>query len=73
MRSVLADKPVMDFQQPETVVSALIDPTTGFLAAPDCPIKQEEFYVEGTQPTEYCPKHGGENLKPLPPQFPGNN
>ena len=59
MRSVLADKPVMDFPQPDTVVSALIDPTTGYLAAPDCPIKQEEFYLAGTQPTEYCPKHGG--------------
>jgi 1A family penicillin-binding protein len=70
MRSVLADKPVMDFQRPDTVVSALIDPTTGYLAVPDCPIKQEEFYVAGTQPIEYCPKHGGENLKPLPPQLP---
>ena len=70
MRSALADKPVMDFPRPDTVVSALIDPTTGYLANQDCPIKQEEFYIEGTQPTEYCPKHGGENLKPLPSQPP---
>ena len=70
MRSVLADKPVMDFPKPDTVVSALIDPTTGYLAAPDCPIKQEEFFVAGTQPIEYCPKHRGENLKSLLPQLP---
>jgi penicillin-binding protein 2D len=70
MRSALADKPVMEFPRPDTVVSALIDPTTGYLANQDCPIKQEEFYIGGTQPTEYCPKHGGEDLKPLPSQPP---
>ncbi len=70
MRSALADKPVMDFPQPEKVVSASIDPTTGFLATQNCPIKQEEFYIEGTQPTEYCPKHPMENWKPVPLQTP---
>jgi 1A family penicillin-binding protein len=64
MRSVLADKPVIDFLRPETVATAWIDPTTGYLATPDCPVKQEEFYLEGTRPTEYCPKHSRENLKP---------
>jgi membrane carboxypeptidase/penicillin-binding protein len=59
MRSVMADKPVKDFPQPDTVVSALIDPETGYLATPGCPKKQEEYYQAGTQPTEYCPKHGG--------------
>ncbi len=70
MRSALADKPVIDFPRPDTVVSALIDPTTGYLANQDCPIKQDEFYIGGTQPTEYCPKHDGENLKPLPSEPP---
>ena len=68
MRSVLADKPVMDFPLPGSVVSALIDPTTGYLATQECPIKQEEFYIEGTQPTEYCPKHGGGDFIPLLPE-----
>ncbi|MEW6186341.1 MAG: PBP1A family penicillin-binding protein [Thermodesulfobacteriota bacterium] len=57
IRSALADKPVLDFVRPETVISALIDPATGYLAAEDCPIKQEEYYVRGTEPSEYCPKH----------------
>lgn len=65
MNSVLTGKPALDFPKPDTVVSALIDPTTGLLAGPNCPIKQEEFYVVGTQPTEFCPKHGG-GSKPLP-------
>ena len=70
MQSVLADKPVMDFLRPDKAISALIDPKTGYLATPDCPIKQEEFYVAGTEPTGYCPKHGGEHFKPTPPPLP---
>lgn len=67
MRSALAGKPVADFPKPETVVSVSIDPTTGRLATPDCPEKRDEFYLPGTQPTEYCPQHGGEALPPSTP------
>jgi 1A family penicillin-binding protein len=58
MRTATAGTPAVDFPRPESVVSVLIDPATGFLAAPGCPRKQEELYVAGTQPTAYCPKHG---------------
>jgi membrane carboxypeptidase/penicillin-binding protein len=67
MRSVLADKPVVDFPKPDSVVSCSIDPATGYLATPDCPVKRDEFYIAGTQPTEYCPKHGGDAFNPTPP------
>jgi 1A family penicillin-binding protein len=68
MRSVLADKPAVDFPKPDSVVSVLIDPTTGDLATPDCPKNREEFYVTGTQPTVYCPDHGGPpDLAPASP------
>ncbi len=59
MRSALAGKPSVDFQKPDLVVSARIDPSTGYLAASACPRQKEEFYVSGTEPTEYCPIHGG--------------
>jgi 1A family penicillin-binding protein len=61
MRSIEASKPVADFTKPDTVVPVSIDPATGFLATPDCPVKREEFFVEGTQPTNYCPEHGGDS------------
>jgi membrane carboxypeptidase/penicillin-binding protein len=64
MRSAQAGKPVVDFQRPETVVSVSIDPTTGKLAAPDCPTRIDELFIAGTEPGEYCPKHGGEALTP---------
>ena len=67
MLSALKDKPIIDFPRPENVVTAIIDPKTGLLATPDCPLKQEEVYVKGSEPTEYCPKHGGKNLKPVSP------
>jgi membrane carboxypeptidase/penicillin-binding protein len=68
MRSALADKPAVDFPKPDSVVSVLIDPTTGDLATPDCPKNREEFYVTGTQPTVYCPDHGGPpDLAPASP------
>ncbi len=67
MRSALAEKPAVDFPKPDSVVSVLIDPTTGDLATPDCPKKREEFYVAGTQPTAYCPDHGGPDRTPMSP------
>lgn len=65
MRKAVASKPVVDFSRPDTVVSVTIDPDTGYLATPDCPKKRDEFYIAGTEPTEYCPKHGGTVVKPL--------
>jgi penicillin-binding protein 2D len=67
MRSALANKPAADFPRPDSVISVQIDPVTGYLAAPDCPKIREEFYIEGTQPTEYCPNHGGLGLAPVTP------
>ncbi|GFO59542.1 penicillin-binding protein 1A [Geomonas silvestris] len=64
MKGALAGKPAPDFAKPETVVTATIDPSTGKLATPECPHPREEFFLPGTEPTEYCPKHGS---APAPP------
>ena len=66
MRKAVPAKPVVDFTRPDTVVTVSIDPTTGYLATPGCPVKRDEFYLAGTEPSEYCPKHGGADLKPQP-------
>ena len=58
MRSVVAADQSGDFSKPETVVSVAIDPATGYLAVPDCPAMLDEYYLEGTEPTVYCPEHG---------------
>ncbi len=44
---------------PEGVVKVTIDPETLQLATPECPVTREEVYIHGTEPTEFCPLHGG--------------
>jgi len=70
MRKAVAAKPVVDFQRPDTTVSVAIDPETGLLATTDCPVQRHEFYINGTEPTEYCTKHGGGSDPPLSPLLP---
>lgn len=57
------------FPIPDGVVSLYIDPTSGLLATADCPDKQLEVFIEGTEPKEVCAEHGqgkGEPVQPLP-------
>ena len=70
MKAALAAKPVVDFVKPDTVVTATIDPGTGMLATPECTSRRDEFFIAGTEPTQYCPKHGGESMPPLTPAQP---
>jgi 1A family penicillin-binding protein len=67
MRSIQVAEPNVDFPKPDTAVSVSIDPATGCLATPDCPTNRTEFYIAGTEPSEYCPEHGaaaGESSAP---------
>jgi 1A family penicillin-binding protein len=66
MRRAVVGRDMLDFPQPETVVNVTIDPTTGYLATPECPEVFIEYYLAGTAPTLYCPEHGGDQLPPLP-------
>ena len=44
-------------EPPRGVVRADIDPATGELATPHCPASQTEYFLEGTQPGDYCHLH----------------
>lgn len=50
----LAAVPPKIFPVPEGVVNVYIDPTSGKLAAGDCPNKRLETFLSGTEPTEVC-------------------
>jgi len=54
-----AYRDVTDFAVPEGVVSAQIDPDSGMLATSACPHAETEYYLLGTQPTQFCPLHQG--------------
>ena len=51
---------------PTGVVQVEIDPDSGELATPHCPRTQKEYFLEGTQPTQYCPVH---YLQEMPAQL----
>jgi penicillin-binding protein 1B len=48
------------FTPPDGVMEATVDPQSGELATASCPQHQNEYFVEGSQPTQYCQLHGGQ-------------
>jgi penicillin-binding protein 1B len=44
------------FPVPGDVAELEIDPATGALALADCPARQSEFFLRGTEPVETCPQ-----------------
>jgi penicillin-binding protein 1B len=47
------------FNAPAGIVSVMIDPDSGMLAAPNCPNPRMEVYIAGTEPVSICTLHGG--------------
>jgi hypothetical protein len=44
-------------------VTVLIDPESGLLARPDCPVRSRMTYPSGSQPTAYCHTNHAPPLK----------
>jgi len=61
-----AYKDARGFSPPDGVVSVMIDPETLQLATPSCPVTREEVFVRGTEPTEFCVRHGGRMMTQTP-------
>jgi penicillin-binding protein 1B len=47
------------FEPPPGMIQEVVDPETGQLATPLCPKPVSEYFIAGSQPTEYCQEHGG--------------
>jgi 1A family penicillin-binding protein len=56
MSNALRNQPPSDFEIPREVSSTAICKETGALATVFCP-KENEYFLTGTEPTEYCNKH----------------
>ena len=50
------------WRPPPGLVSRVIDADDGALATQWCPVTIEEWFKEGTEPTEYCTEHTGMSL-----------
>jgi penicillin-binding protein 1B len=48
-----------EFAPPAGIQEATIDPQSGQLATPSCPKTETEYFVTGSEPTQYCELHGG--------------
>jgi len=48
-----------DFTRPDGITMAVIDPSSGGLATTACPRSIALPFLSGTEPTVYCPLHGG--------------
>ena len=57
MKDASEELPVADFSAPAGIVSAQIDPLSGELAGSGCPLKIQESFISGTQPTVACHLH----------------
>jgi len=51
------------FIVPDGVVTTEIDDETGLLASENCPLRREEYFLEGTIPQEYCVKHNAVGIQ----------
>jgi penicillin-binding protein 1A len=68
MRVALSGVPDKPFSEPAGVVHRQICMETGLLAREDCPEKRREVFIEGTEPSRACEKHGGARVPQEVPQ-----
>jgi penicillin-binding protein 1B len=61
-RSVPSQYFAENFPVPSDIVTAEIDPETGYLVTPECPQRMTEVFIAGTAPKEECPVHGRRQL-----------
>jgi penicillin-binding protein 1B len=69
MKTATASRPALDFVAPAGVVEAKVDPLTGYLATPYCPVSIMGVFPKELAPTESCPFHKSAGAaSPTPPE-----
>jgi 1A family penicillin-binding protein len=53
MRQVLQGQPELTFERPADMVQVEVCALSGLLPTPDCPYTRTEWFIPGTEPTEY--------------------
>ncbi|HZO82069.1 MAG TPA: PBP1A family penicillin-binding protein [Candidatus Binataceae bacterium] len=57
MKGATASRPTLDFAPPPGIVVEKVDPLTGYLAGPYCPVVMEGAFPKELAPTQTCPFH----------------
>jgi penicillin-binding protein 1A len=66
MKAVTADRPRTEFPRPPGIVTASVDPETGYLPSPGKTNVVEEEFLEGTQPETSAPEPGPDMAAKMP-------
>lgn len=53
IREILVGQPELEFARPEGLVQAEICTLSGLLPRDNCPLRRLDWFIDGTQPTEY--------------------
>jgi penicillin-binding protein 1B len=64
MKAATASRPPLDFAPPPGIVVEKVDPLTGYLAGPNCPLVMEGAFPTSLAPTQVCPFHTGNGATP---------
>ncbi|MFH1561683.1 MAG: PBP1A family penicillin-binding protein [Patescibacteria group bacterium] len=54
MNQLLKDQPAPEWAMPDNVKKVAICQSTGTLTCNNCPSVKEEYFIDGTQPTQHC-------------------
>ncbi len=57
MQAATISRPILDFAPPPGIVIKEVDPLTGYLAGPNCPVAIEGVFPTELAPTQVCPLH----------------
>jgi penicillin-binding protein 1A len=66
MKTATAGRPRTEFPRPPGIVTALVDPETGYLPSPGQTNVVEEEFLEGTQPETSAPEPGPDMAAKMP-------
>jgi penicillin-binding protein 1B len=64
MKAATASRPPLDFAPPPGIVVEKVDPLTGYLAGPNCPVVLEGAFPTALAPTQVCPLHSAGGATP---------
>jgi penicillin-binding protein 1B len=65
MKAATASRPALDFAPPPGIVVEKVDPLTGYLAGPNCPVVLEGAFPVNLAPTQICPLHNPGGTRPF--------
>lgn len=64
MENAHRGKAVKKFPKPKGVIAVDINPENGKIASSHCPVTRKMYFIEGTEPEEYCTDHLPKKRKP---------